>query len=78
MDGLDHLNTKIPINCIAVSRAAKELEMTSVGLLDLLKRTGSAVRRDGRYFVTAEKLEQIKLARKTLGKLRTENLSAVG
>ena len=68
MDG-QSLNTEIPANCVAISKAAKEVRMTPVGFLDFLKRTNSAIRRDGRYFVTSERLAKIKEARIVFGKM---------
>jgi len=41
--------------------------LTSQGLLKILKRTGRAIRDDGRWFADPSVVEKIVTARKTLG-----------
>jgi hypothetical protein len=53
---------------VPIPRAAKQLDMTSPGLLKLLRRTNRAIRDDGHWFMTPEDLAQIKRARLTLSK----------
>ena len=51
---------------IPLPRAAERLNMTGPGLLKLLRRTGRAIRDDGRWFVRERDLDQIEHARETL------------
>jgi hypothetical protein len=51
---------------IPLSAGGRRTNLTSQGLLKILKRTGCAVR-DGRWFVDANVVEQIAAARRLLG-----------
>lgn len=52
---------------ITLSAGARRTNLTSQGLLKILKRTGCAVRDDGRWFVDPNVVEQIAAARRLLG-----------
>jgi hypothetical protein len=52
---------------ISLSAGAREAGLTSQGLLKILKRTGCAIRNDGRWFVEPGVVERIVAARRVLG-----------
>jgi hypothetical protein len=52
---------------IPLSAGAREASLTSQGLLKILKRTKSAIRVDGRWFVDPRVVERIVVARRVLG-----------
>jgi hypothetical protein len=52
---------------ITLSASARKANLTSQGLLKILKRTGCAIRNDGHWFVDPVVIEQIVLARRVLG-----------
>jgi len=52
---------------ITLSAGARRSNLTSQGLLKILRRTGSAIRDDGRWFVDPNIVEQIVAARRLLG-----------
>ena len=57
-----HKSERVPL-----PRAAREAHLTPPGLLKILKRTGKAIRDDGRWYTTPEVVEQIAQARQVLG-----------
>jgi hypothetical protein len=52
---------------IPLSAGARIASLTSPGLLKILKRTKSAIRDDGRWYVSPSVVEQIVQARRVLG-----------
>jgi hypothetical protein len=52
---------------VPLSVAAKQTNLTSQGLLKILRRTGSMIRDDGRWYVDPSVVEQIATARRVLG-----------
>jgi hypothetical protein len=56
---------------VPLSVAAKQTNLTSQGLLKILRRTGSMIRDDGRWYVDPSVVEQIATARRVLGVDRT-------
>jgi hypothetical protein len=52
---------------IKLSAGARRADLTSQGLLKILKRTNSAIRDDGRWYVDPDVIEQIVVARRVLG-----------
>jgi hypothetical protein len=58
----DHSRLLIPL-----SAGAQTAGLTSPGLLKILKRTKSAIRDDGRWYVSPKVVEQIVQARHILG-----------
>jgi hypothetical protein len=52
---------------ITLSASARKASLTSQGLLKILKRTGRAIRDDGRWFADPDVVEQIVVARRVLG-----------
>jgi len=52
---------------ISLSVAARQTDLTPQGLLKILRRTGRAIRDDGRWFVAPADVEQIAVARRVLG-----------
>jgi hypothetical protein len=59
-------------NKIRLSAAAQRTNLTSQGLLKILRRTGSAIRDDGRWYVDPAIIDQITKARCVLGFGRTK------
>ena len=51
---------------IPLPAGAREANLTSPGLLKILKRTGKAIRDDGRWYATPEDVERIAAARRVL------------
>jgi hypothetical protein len=62
---------------IPLPSAARQLGLTRYGLLKILQRTDSAIRDDGRWFVSPRILKEIEAARRVLGihRSRVENLT---
>ena len=56
---------------IPLSAAAQRTNLTSQGLLKILRRTGYAIRDDGRWYVDPTIVEQIAMARRVLGIARS-------
>lgn len=54
-------------NRIALPAAAQQARLTPLGLLKILRRTGNAIRDDGRWYVDPAVVKQIITARKVLG-----------
>jgi hypothetical protein len=52
---------------ITLAAGARKASLTSQGLLKILKRTGRAIRDDGRWFANLDVIEQIIVARRVLG-----------
>jgi hypothetical protein len=52
---------------IPLSAGAQTAGLTAQGLLKILKRTNSAIRDDGRWYVLPHVLEQVIQARRILG-----------
>ena len=52
---------------IKLHDAAREADLSPHGLLKILKRTGSVIRDDGRWYVLPHVLEQVIQARRILG-----------
>jgi hypothetical protein len=52
---------------IPLAAGARKSNLTSQGLLKILKRTKSAIRNDGRWYVDPGVVEQIVAARRILG-----------
>jgi hypothetical protein len=52
---------------VPLPSAARRLGLTRYGLLKILRRTDSAIRDDGRWFVSPRTLEEIEAARRVLG-----------
>ena len=52
---------------VSLPEAAREAHLTPPGMLKILKRTGKAIRDDGRWYATPEDVEQIAAARRALG-----------
>jgi hypothetical protein len=52
---------------IPLPAGARQANLTPPGLLKILKRTGKAIRDDGRWYATPEDVEQIAAARRALG-----------
>jgi hypothetical protein len=52
---------------IPLADGAKQTNLTSQGLLKILRRTGSAIRDDGRWYVDPTVVDQIAKARRVLG-----------
>jgi hypothetical protein len=52
---------------IKLSAGAQRANLTSQGLLKILKRTDSAIRNDGRWYADPAKIDQIAAARQALG-----------
>lgn len=50
-----------------LSAGAKQANLTPQGLLKILKRTDSAIRDDGHWYVDPERIDQIAAARQVLG-----------
>jgi hypothetical protein len=61
---------------VPLSVAAKQTNLTSQGLLKILRRTGSAIRDDGRWYVNPIVVDQIAKARRVLGVDRSKTTSA--
>jgi hypothetical protein len=57
---------------ISLSGGAQRAGLTPQGLLKILRRTGSAIRDDGRWYVDASVVDQIATARRVLGIDRTK------
>ena len=54
-------------NKIRLSDGARQTNLTSQGLLKILRRTGSAIRDDGRWYVDPSIIDQIATAHRVLG-----------
>ena len=52
---------------IPLSAGAQRTNLTSAGLLKILRRTDSAIRDDGHWYVDPERIDQIAAARQVLG-----------
>lgn len=52
---------------VPLAVGAKQAGLTSEGLLKILRRTGSAIRDDGRWYVDPTVVDQIATARRVLG-----------
>jgi hypothetical protein len=52
---------------VKLSAAARRADLTPQGLLKILKRTNSAIRDDGRWYVDPDVIEKIVAARRILG-----------
>jgi hypothetical protein len=52
---------------VPLSAGARQAGLTSQGLLKILRRTGRAIRDDGRWFVDPDIVEKIVVARQLLG-----------
>jgi hypothetical protein len=52
---------------IKLHDAAREADLSPHGLLKILKRTGSVIRDDGRWYVLPDVLAQVIQARRILG-----------
>jgi hypothetical protein len=59
-------------NRIRLSAGARLTNLTSQGLLKILRRTGNAIRDDGRWYVDRSIIDQIGTARRVLGIARTK------
>ena len=57
---------------IPLSAGARLTNLTSQGLLKILRRTGNAIRNDGRWYVDPSIIDQIGTARRVLGIARTK------
>lgn len=57
---------------IRLSAGARLTNLTSQGLLKILRRTRSAIRDDGRWYVDPSIIDQIAIARRVLGIARTK------
>ena len=60
---------------ISLSAGARETNLTSQGLLKILRRTDSAIRDDGRWYVDPAIIDQIATARRVLGIDRSKSAS---
>jgi hypothetical protein len=61
---------------VPLSVGAKRANLTSEGLLKILRRTGSAIRDDGRWYVDPTVVDQIATARRVLGVDRSAHARA--
>jgi hypothetical protein len=61
---------------IPLSAGARQTNLTSQGLLKILRRTDSAIRDDGRWYVDPVMIAQIAVARRVLGIDRSKRASA--
>ena len=61
---------------VPLSVGAKQTNLTSQGLLKILRRTGRAIRDDGRWYVDPTVIDQIATARRVLGVDRSKAASA--
>jgi hypothetical protein len=61
-----------PGNRIRLSAGARQTNLTSQGLLKILRRTGSAIRDDGRWYVDQSVVDEISTARQVLGFARAK------
>jgi hypothetical protein len=52
---------------IPLSTAARKLGLSAQGALKVLKRSGNAIRDDGRWFADPADIDQIQKARRLLG-----------
>jgi hypothetical protein len=52
---------------IPLSAGARQTNLTPQGLLKILRRTGNAIRDDGRWYAKPAVIDQIASARRTLG-----------
>ena len=59
-------------NRIRLSAGARLTNLTSQGLLKILRRTGNAIRNDGRWYADPSIIDQIVTARRVLGSARTK------
>jgi hypothetical protein len=59
-------------NRIRLSAGARLTSLTSQGLLKILRRTGNAIRDDGRWYVDRTTIDQIATAQRVLGFTRTK------
>jgi hypothetical protein len=57
---------------IPLSTGARKTNLTPQGLLKILRRNGSAIRDDGRWYVDPAIIDQIAVARQVLGFARTK------
>jgi hypothetical protein len=62
---------------IPLSAGAQQTNLTSQGLLKILRRTDSAIRDDGRWFADPARINEIAAARQALGIDRRKNPSVV-
>ena len=60
---------------ISLSAGARKTNLTPQGLLKILRRTGSAIRDDGRWYADPAIINQIAAARRVLGIDRTKRAS---
>jgi hypothetical protein len=60
---------------VPLSTGAKQTNLTPQGLLKILRRTGSAIRDDGRWYVDPTVVDQIAKARRVLGVDRSKTTS---
>jgi hypothetical protein len=60
---------------ISLSAGARRTNLTSQGLLKILRRTESAIRDDGRWYADRAVIDQIATARRVLGIDRTKRES---
>jgi hypothetical protein len=52
---------------ISLPAAARQTELTAQGLLKILRRTGKAIRDDGRWYADPAVVDQVTAARQFLG-----------
>jgi hypothetical protein len=62
---------------IPLSVGARQINLTSPGLLKILRRTNSAIRDDGRWYVDPVIIERIAEARRVLGIDRNKSPNAL-
>jgi hypothetical protein len=60
---------------IPLSAGARQTNLTSQGLLKILRRTDNAIREDGRWYVDPTIIDKIAAARRALGIDRTKRAS---
>jgi hypothetical protein len=60
---------------VSLSTGARKTNLTPQGLLKILRRTGSAIRDDGRWYVDPAIIDQIATARRVLGIDRAKRAS---
>jgi hypothetical protein len=65
--GAVHMPVKDASRLISLSAGARQTNLTPPGLLKILRRTGNAIRDDGRWYVDSAVIDQIASARRMLG-----------
>jgi hypothetical protein len=62
---------------LSLSVGTRQINLTSPGLLKILRRTNSAIRDDGRWYVDRAVIERIAEARRALGIDRNKSANAL-